>query len=185
MNYKHIKQEEIDKIVKSHERWLKNGKGKRADFTDCNLSYKNFSYKDLSGAIFNNTFLYKTHFYKSILSEASFFNAYISEISTLNNAKIDRIIGKVICSVSGVQGECGNQIILLAEGKKNDWIFFCGCFKGNLDLLLKWLKKHRLKNSFEMKSTMSCIELLMSLAEMKIEQQNTIIHDKNKLENKK
>lgn len=81
---KKLTQQEVNKIVAKHQKWLRDEEGgERADFSNTDLSYIDFSYRNLSRSIFYHANLYKTNFYKADLSRsnlcgADFSKAYLS-----------------------------------------------------------------------------------------------------------
>ena len=87
--------------------------------------------------------------------------------ANLSGANISLAEGKVVCSTSGIQGERGRMITLLAEGKESEWKIWCGCFNGTRSDLKKWLDSHN-RAGWERESTEMCIKFLFSLARKKI-----------------
>lgn len=99
-----ITQEELDKILDSHENFLKDGSGLCADFTGKNIMHlllKNrnlkkaiFSYTGCNGTVFDNCKLDYNYFYRSNLCLSEFRNCEINYSSfamcDISNSKFSK-----------------------------------------------------------------------------------------------
>ena len=75
---KNINQEELNKILKEHELWLKGEGGKRANLKDIDLSYSNLKNANLKNANLSNTDLRCANLKYADLSNANLKNANLS-----------------------------------------------------------------------------------------------------------
>ena len=75
---KNINQEELHKILKEHELWLKGEGGKRANLKDIDLSYSNLKNANLKNANLSNTDLRCANLKYADLSNANLKNANLS-----------------------------------------------------------------------------------------------------------
>ena len=71
---------ELRDVIKSHERWLNGGDGKRANLRDADLSGANLSGANLSGAILSNADLSDANLCYANLRDAILSNADLSNI---------------------------------------------------------------------------------------------------------
>lgn len=67
-----MEKEEIDQMLLSHQKWLDNGSGKRANFSHEILTGFDFSYRNLHSASFRFANLQSANFQSAILSRALF-----------------------------------------------------------------------------------------------------------------
>lgn len=143
-----MKQEEFDAIVSSHRKWLagKPG-GKRAN---------------LSGKYLRNICVGEVDLRGANLRETDLFGVNLRD-AKLANANVSCVGGQLLLATQGVQGECGRQITLLADGKEAKWIIYCGCFQGRFVDLVRWLNKND-RAGWERESTMMCVKFLFDLA---------------------
>jgi uncharacterized protein YjbI with pentapeptide repeats len=91
---KRITQEELDKAISEHEKWLKGEGGQRLNFSGCNLLGLNLigadlSGANLSGAILNEAFLIGADLSGASLNEADLSEANLNK-SVLNKASLNK-----------------------------------------------------------------------------------------------
>jgi len=84
----------LEQVLQAHAHWVQTEgehDEERADFSDLNLCYIDLSYKNLWGANFRNSFLYKANLYCTKLDCADFTNANLKDanlaFTSLDGAK--------------------------------------------------------------------------------------------------
>lgn len=92
---KNIKQEELNKILKEHELWLKGEGWERADLNDTNLNHTNLRFIDLRRADLRGTNLRYTNLNYANLEGANLEGADLSDTnlrySDLSNANLNNV----------------------------------------------------------------------------------------------
>ena len=79
---KNINREELNKILKEHELWLKGEGGKHADLSNTDLSNTDLSNANLRGADLNSANLSKANLNSANLSSANLSKANLKDIKT-------------------------------------------------------------------------------------------------------
>jgi uncharacterized protein YjbI with pentapeptide repeats len=112
---KKLTQEQIDKDIAAHGKWLRGEDGgTRIDWSGCNLQSL-----DMRGAD---------------MSEANMRGADMSEANMSGAAGVKN----ASCSWTE-HGERGRQLLAVRIDGKD--VYFCGCFKGSLDNLRDYIKR--------------------------------------------
>ena len=112
-----MKREDLAVILEDHKKWISGDGGKKADLSGADLSEADLSGADLRWAN---------------LREADLSGA---DLSGANLRAANGVIFADCCWTS--HGECGRR--LLAVRIADDDVYFCGCFRGSLDDLRKYI----------------------------------------------
>ena len=124
---------ELRDVIKSHERWLNGGDGKRANLRDADLSCADLSRADLSNIVFNEG----TAFYALQCPEEGSFigykkaHGYIVKLEILADAKRSsatsrkcRCSAAKVLSITTIDGS--EEVKEIASGRDSNFIYRVG-----------------------------------------------------------
>lgn len=140
----------------------------------CRVVLSDFSWSVIERSkLIENTFK-KNTFYGSTFNGSTMIRNYLGGSNEVDSVEFGNVTivepkGIPICSLSGMQGECGRTLTLIAKGKKSKWIFYCGCFSGTLEDMKEWMQySSRMKGDYRYDSAMASANFLISLVEMRM-----------------
>ena len=115
-------EEELQKILDDHKKWLNGQGGKRADLRGADFSEADFRGAKLRGADLREADLSWTK-----LRGANFSGADLQNVTSIKRVEVSW----------SDHGECGRKLlaVLIADEVR----YFCGCFSGTLDDLRKYI----------------------------------------------
>jgi len=156
---KKLTQNQIDKDIAAHGKWLRGEKGgKRVDWSECNLDGASLNRASLNGASLNRASLNDAS-----LNDASLNGASLNDAS-LDGASLNDASGVIRASCSWTDhGERGRQLLAVSIGG-ND-VYFCGCFRGSINELREYIKRGEEK--YRASRTIAADFVSARMAEMK------------------
>lgn len=135
-----IHQDQLNEILRDHERWLDRRGGKRAVFEYCDLSGLNFDGRNLTGAFFLcsdlsdssfvRTALIHAGFYKCDLERSSFYEANLEQ-ATLRSCALSNaaLLTTVFDNCECVRTEFTGGMVLAGRATRSDgYEFFAWAF---------------------------------------------------------
>lgn len=129
-----MEQEQFDKIIRKHKKWLDSGrkKGKRAIFSGENLAGRSFVGMDLSYATFDSVDLTGCDFSDTNLLHVDFDNAIVSDVD-FTRAKLHcaRFVGTIALRTNFRQVECDHTTF---EGANLTGANFCSASMKHVNL---------------------------------------------------
>jgi len=136
------------------EAYLSGANLSGADLSGANLSRANLSWANLSGADLSRANLSRANLSWADLSGANLSRAQISESRGTISASV---------SWSG-HGECGRQLLAIADPGEGPDTYHCGCFRGTRDQLIEYIKTGKEKHRASRTLTLEVVDMLMSAA---------------------
>ncbi|MDA5758963.1 pentapeptide repeat-containing protein [Listeria monocytogenes] len=160
-----MKQEELDIILKKHEKWLRDEGGERADLRHANLTNANLTNAVLTGADLRHANLTNANLTNAVLTGADLRHANLTN-ANLSDANLtwvnwQDVRGLTVVAVQVDTTRKNNQIAYIKELH----IWTTGCFQGKLYKLKSSIEKTHKDNEKLKKRYYRVIDFILREAE--------------------